>query len=301
MSEASSSGDGLNKKTLSADVIAALNYVRLFSGTKIVAKIGGSVLQDDAVLQSICQDVAAIRKVGVSIVAVHGGGPAISAELERRGVQWSFVEGQRVTTPEMMAAIETVLCGSVNRRLVRALHAAGLKAVGLSGADAGTLICRPADPQLGQVGSIERVNSALIDFVLAMQDELGARGVPVIAPVGVGRDGRAFNVNADWVASRLAAHYGVSKMVFLTDQDGILDSHGRLIPELDAGELEQMIEDGAVKGGMLAKARTILHALRHGVTHAHVINARRPGALVEELFTDRGSGTVCRARARGGA
>lgn len=285
--------------SLSADVIAALDYVRQFAGTKIVVKLGGSVLQDDGVLRSLCEDLAAIRKVGVSILTVHGGGPAINAELERRGIKWSFVEGLRVTTPEMMDVVEMVLCGSVNRRIVRALSSAGLKAVGLSGADAGTLICKASDSRLGQVGTIERVNSSLIDFALTMQDELGARGIPVIAPVGVGRDGRAYNVNADWVASRIASHYGVSKMVFLTDQDGVLGPDGKLIPEMDAGELEQMIEDGVVKDGMLAKARTILHALQNGVTDVHVINARRPGALIEELFTDKGSGTVCRLRSRG--
>jgi acetylglutamate kinase len=287
--------------SVSADVIAALNYVRLFAGTKIVVKLGGSVLQDDAILRSLCEDLAAIRKVGVSIIAVHGGGPAINAELELRGIKWSFHEGLRVTSPEMMSVIEMVLCGSVNRRVVRGLHAAGLKAVGLSGADAGTLICKQADPKLGQVGVIERVNSSVLDFVLGMQDELGARGVPVVAPVGMGRDGRAYNINADWVASRIASHYGVSKMVFLTDQDGILGPDGKLIPEMDAGELEQMIEDGVVKDGMLAKARTILHALQNGVTDVHVINARRPAALIEELFTEKGSGTVCRLRSRSGS
>jgi acetylglutamate kinase len=300
MSEKASSEKASSGK-VSADVIAALNYVRLFAGTKIVVKLGGSVLQDDEVLRLLCEDLAAIRKVGVSIIAVHGGGPAINAELERRGIKWSFHEGQRVTSPEMMAVIEATLCGSVNRRVVRGLYAAGLKAVGLSGADAGTLVCKAADPRLGQVGLIERVNGALIDFTLAMQDELGARGIPVIAPVGVGRDGKAYNINADWVASRVASHYGVAKMVFLTDQDGILGPDGKLIPEIDAGELEQMIEDGSVRDGMLAKARTIQHALQNGVTDVHVINARRPGALIEELFTEKGSGTICRLRSRGGS
>jgi acetylglutamate kinase len=148
------------------------------------------------------------------------------------------------------------------------------------------------------VGTIERVNTQLIDQILLMQDDLGFRGVPVIAPIGIGRDGLAYNINADWVASRIATQFGVTKMIFLTDQDGILDAKGQLIPELDAGELEQLIEDRVVEGGMLAKAQTILHALQNKVTNVHVLNAKRPSALIEELFTDKGSGTVCRLRAR---
>jgi len=283
---------------LSPDVISALKYVRQFAGTKIVVKLGGSVLQDDALLAAICEDLAAIRKVGVAVVLVHGGGPAINEELVLRGIEWSFVDGIRVTTPEMMDVVEMVLCGRVNRRIVRALNIAGLKAVGVSGADAMTLLCRRADERFGQVGEIERVGTQLIERVLEMQDELGHRGLPVIAPVGLGKDGLAYNVNADWAASRIATQLGVTKMLFLTDQDGILDNQGRLLPELDAGELEQMIEDGTVKGGMLAKARTILHAIRNKVTDVHVLNARRPNALIEELFTDHGVGTVCRLRSR---
>ena len=286
----------MNKVT--DQVTAALKYVRQFAGTRIVVKFGGSVLQDEVLLKSICEDMAAIRRVGVELLVVHGGGPAINAELKLRGIEWSFIEGQRVTTPEMMNVIEMVLCGQVNKRIVRALYLAGIKAVGFSGADAGTLICRRADERLGQVGVIERVNTQLIDHALGLEDELGKRGIPVIAPVGLGRDGSAFNVNADWVGSRVASALGVTKMIFLTDQDGILDANGKLIPELDAGELEQLIEDGVVRDGMLAKARTILHALQNKVTDVHVLNARRPNALIEELFTDKGSGTVCRLRSR---
>ena len=279
-------------------VISALKYVRQFAGTRIVVKFGGSVLQDEILLKAICEDMVAIRRVGVELLVVHGGGPAINAELKLRGIEWSFIEGQRVTTPEMMSIIEMVLCGQVNKRIVRSLYLAGAKAVGFSGADAGTLICRRADERLGQVGVVERVNTQLIDHALGLEDELGKRGIPVIAPVGLGRDGTAYNVNADWVGSRVASALGVTKMIFLTDQDGILDANGKLIPELDAGELEQLIEDGVVRDGMLAKARTILHALQNKVTDVHVLNARRPNALIEELFTDKGSGTVCRLRSR---
>jgi acetylglutamate kinase len=283
---------------LSSDVIAALKYVRQFAGTTLVVKLGGSVLQDDALLESICEDIAVIRKVGVAVVLVHGGGPAINEELKHKGITWEFVDGLRVTTPAMMEVVEMVLCGKVNRRIVRALTAAGLKAVGFSGADDATLVCKKTDERLGQVGTVERVGTQLIESVLNMQDERGVRGVPVIAPIGLGRDGLAYNINADWAASRIASAIGVTKMLFLTDQDGILDSDGKLLPELDAAEVEQLIEDGTVKGGMLAKAQTILHALNNKVTDVHILNARRPNALIEELFTDRGVGTVCRLRLR---
>lgn len=285
--------------TISRDVLAALGYVKEFTESTIVVKLGGSILQDDGLLGQICEDIALIRAVGVKVVVVHGGGPAINAALGERGITWDFVDGLRVTTPEMMTVIESVLCGDVNRRIVRALNHKGLRAVGFSGVDAGTLLCRAADKRLQLVGEIERVNTQLIDQILAMEDELGFRGVPVIAPIGIGRDGQPYNINADWAASRIASALGVTKMLFLTDQDGILDQEMKLIPELDAGEVEQLIEDGTVKGGMLAKARTILHAIQNKVTDVHIMNARRAHAIVEELFTDRGVGTVCRLRARG--
>lgn len=288
-------------KPVSKDVLAALTYVKQFSGSTVVLKLGGSILQDDDLLKQICEDVALVRAVGVKVVLVHGGGPAINEELVRRDIKWEFVEGLRVTSPEMMSVIETVLCGNVNRRIVRALNQTGLRAVGFSGMDAGTLICKQADKRLGLVGEIERVNTQMIDLVLGMEDELGFRGIPVIAPIGAGRDGQAYNINADWAASRVASALGVTKMLFLTDQDGILGSDMKLIPELDAGELVQLIEDGTVKGGMLAKARTILHAIENKVTDVHIMNARRAHAIVEELFTDGGVGTVCRLRSRGSA
>ncbi len=283
------------------EVLASLGYVKQFTGSTIVVKLGGSILQDDGLLSQICEDIALVRAVGVKVVLVHGGGPAINEELTRKAITWEFVEGLRVTTPEMMSVIETVLSGNVNRRIVRGLNHAGLRAVGFSGMDAGTLICKQADKRLQLVGEIERVNTQLIDLILAMEDDLGFRGVPVIAPIGAGRDGQAYNINADWAASRVASAMGVTKMLFLTDQDGILDQDMKLIPELDAGELVQLIEDGTVKGGMLAKARTILHAIQNKVTDVHIMNARRSHAIVEELFTDRGVGTVCRLRSRGGA
>lgn len=289
---------GVHVKTLKESVFSVLDYVHEFAGTTIMIKLGGSILQDDSLLDSIASDIWAAHSVGVRVVVVHGGGPSINQELERRKITWEFVDGLRVTTPEMMNVIEMVLCGQVNRRIVRALNKTGLRAVGFSGADAFTLMCKPTSKKLGLVGEIQNVNFQLIDQVLNMQDDLGRRGVPVIAPIGTDRTGQAYNINADWAASRIASQLGVTKMLFLTDQDGILDQDGKLMPELDAGELLQLIEDGTVKGGMLAKAKTVLYAVQHKVTDVHILNARRPHALVEELFTDAGIGTVCRLRSR---
>lgn len=280
------------------EVVATLNYVREFTGTRIVVKIGGSVTDDAELFESICNDLVTIRKVGVELILVHGGRQAINDELNRRSMPWAFVDGMRVTTPEMMSVIETVLCGQINRRIVRALNVAGLKAVGFSGSDANTLICKKASNELGQVGVIERVNPQLIETVVKLEDELGVRGIPVIAPLAVDRDGVVYNVNADWAASKIASQLGVTKMILMTDQDGILDGKGQLLSNLDAGDLEQLIEDGVAKDGTLARTQTVLHALKNRVPNVHVINARQPQALIAELFTDRGSGTVCRLRSR---
>ena len=283
--------------TPTRDVIATLGYVQQFAGQKLLIKLGGAALQDQALVSSICKDLKILRSVGVQVVVVHGGGPSINQELQARGIQWEFIDGQRVTTPEMMEVIEMVLCGLVNRRIVRALNAAGVKAVGMSGSDASTLSCKQASVKLGQVGLIEKVDTSIIHSILGtQQEEQGA--IPVIAPIGIGMEGEAFNINADWAASRIAQALGIRKVLFLTDQEGVLDAHGRLLTELDAAELENLIETGVVKGGMLAKVQTILHALRNGVTDVHILNARRPNGLIEELFTDRGVGTICRLRSR---
>ncbi len=281
-------------------VLTTLSYVKKLSGTTILVKLGGASLQDLDGCQSLFEDLAVMRSVGISVVAVHGGGPMINAELTRRGIPWEFIDGQRVTTPEVMEVIETVLGGTVNRKVVRALNLAGIPAVGLSGVEAATLSCRPAGPKLGQVGEIQEVDTSLIQSILQAKTKDGWGAIPVIAPIGIGIDRDTFNINADWAASRIAQSLGINKMVFLTDQNGILNEEGKVIPELDASELDLLIQSGTVTGGMLVKTRTILDALKNGVAAVHVIDGKRPHALVEELFTETGAGTICRLRSRGG-
>lgn len=279
-------------------VLSTLRYVKHHSGTTVLVKLGGASLQQNEIVTGIAADLQVLRSVGVSLVLVHGGGPLINAELSARGISWEFVDGQRVTTPEIMEVIESTLGGVVNRRLVRALNLAGIPAVGLSGIEASTLWCRPASARLGQVGDIQQVDASLLQSLLKAETKDGRGAVPVVAPIGVGPDGVTFNINADWAASRIGQSLGIRKVLFLTDQPGILGADGKVIPELDASELQLLTESGGVTGGMLTKARTILEALRNGVEAVHVIDGRKPHALVEELFTESGSGTICRLRSR---
>lgn len=279
-------------------VLDTLKYVRRFAGETVLIKLGGAALQDSSLITSLCDDLALLRSVGLRLVIVHGGGPSINEELTTHGIQWTFVEGQRVTTPEMMDIVEMVLCGSVNRRIVRTLNNAGVSAIGMSGSDSNTLQCKPAKAELGLVGQIESVEPAYLKSILESQTEAGKGYIPVIAPVGVASDGKALNINADWAASRIAQALEVKKIIYLTDQVGILDAQKQLISELDAAELENLIESQVVQGGMLAKAKTMLDALRNGVDDIHILNAKKPHVLVEELFTAGGVGTVCRKRSR---
>jgi acetylglutamate kinase len=279
-------------------VKSALAYVKKFSGTRILIKLGGAALQDESLVAALCEDLSLIRGAGVHVVLVHGGGPAINQELESKGIQWTFVDGLRVTTPAMMETIEMVLCGKVNRRIVRTFNQSSVRAIGLSGSDAGMLSCRPLRKELGLVGEVTEVRPAAIEAILRTQDD-GIGTIPVIAPIGVDENGQAYNINADWAAARIAEALDIDKMLFLTDQEGILGADGKLIQELDAGELEALIDEGVVKGGMLAKVNTVLYALKNGVRDIHIFNARRPHGLLEELFTERGVGTVCRLRATG--
>lgn len=278
-------------------VLSTLEYVKKLSGTALLVKMGGSTLKNIEEPNWVCKDLEILRSVGVSVVLVHGGGPLINAELKARGITWEFLDGQRITTPEMMKVIEMVLYGTVNRQIVRSLNLSGVPAVGISGVESSTLLCKTA-PALGKVGVIEHVDTSLIQSIMKTMARDGKGAIPVIAPIGISEKGDTVNINADWVASRVAQFLGIKKMVMLTDQDGILDKSGKVIGEMDASELDMLIESGVVQGGMLTKARTILNAIGNGVESVHVINGNREHSLLEELFTDNGAGTVCRRRSR---
>lgn len=254
--------------------------------SRVLIKLGGAALRDESVLETVTLALQEYRRYGYQVILVHGGGPAINAELTRRGISWSFVEGQRVTSPEMMDVIESVLCGDINRKLTRHLGAHGVPTVGFSGVDGKTLLCRQACEELGQVGAIEDVASAWIDGLLGLPNS----PVPVIAPIGVGLAGEAYNINADWAASHLAVSLGAEYLIFLTDQKGILDNQSQLMPEVSLDELQDLVESETVTGGMLTKTKTIIHALENGVKGVRIMSGHEAR---EGLWSDY-VGTWCR-------
>lgn len=253
--------------------------------SRVLIKLGGASLQDESVFEEITFALKQYLQFNYEVVVVHGGGPAINAELTRRGIQWSFVNGQRVTTPEMMDVIEMVLSGNINKKLVRYMNAKGLPAVGFSGADRQTLLCRQASEELGQVGVVESVQADWLNAFL----KPGQNTVPVLAPIGCGANGESYNVNADWSACALAAALGVNYLIFLTDQEGILDSNGKPYQTLSQSDLVHMLETGVVTGGMATKVRSILHAFNSGVSTVRVLNTK---SIRKGLWSDL-VGTWC--------
>lgn len=241
---------------------------------RVLIKIGGAALAESAALANVTHVVQAYRDLGYDVILVHGGGPAINEELRRRGIEWTFVNGQRVTTPLMMKTIEDTLCGNVNGKIVRHLNhtsgVVGLSAIGFSGADNRTLLCSAQSAELGLVGKIEEVNTAWIEEVLSIP----SKPLPVIAPIGVGVNGESFNINADRAAAFLAVGLKVDELIFLTDQPGIYDEEGEIIRTVDAEGLNNLIDAKIVTGGMLAKTQAVLHALNNGVSSVKVTNAR---------------------------
>jgi acetylglutamate kinase len=262
---------------------------------RLLIKLGGAALQDSSVAPNVCQDLKRLHQAGFEIIVVHGGGPRINQELVRRGIQWNFVQGQRVTTPEMMEVIEMVLCGQVNREIVHNLQRIGLNPIGFSGVDLHLLECRQLSPEWGQVGKIQNVNSAWIESLLSFQEIYKADPIiPVIAPVGIGRNGEVYNINADWAATYLAQALRVDRLLFVTDQNGILGREGDLIEELSSEQLEDLITTQVVYGGMLAKANAIQFALQHGIPRVSVLNGKQPEALVRLVLERNKLGTDCR-------
>lgn len=275
---------------LAGGVIAqGLGYVNAWKGKSVVVKFGGSVL--DAIGRStIAEDLALLKGAGIDPVLVHGGGPEITRMLERLGKPSTFVHGLRVTDAETMEVVEMVLAGRANKSLVSAITQAGGRAVGLSGKDGRMLLARKyeSDVDLGQVGEVAAVDPALVRAV----SEDGY--IPVIASIGIGADGTSYNLNADTAAGALAIAVGASKFILLTDVDGVYrDREARtLVSELRATEAESMTRDGTISRGMIPKVAACLDAIRGGVPSAHIINGTVPHALLVELFTERGIGTM---------
>jgi len=286
---------------LKAQILAeALPYIKRFHGKTIVVKYGGSAMTEPALQKSFAHDVVLLKLVGMNPVVVHGGGPQIEALLNRIGKKGEFVQGMRVTDAETMDVVEMVLGGAVNKDIVTLINQAGGKAVGLTGQDgsfihAKKLLLPDKDrPQqlldIGQVGEIDAIDPKVI-FAL----EQGGF-IPVVAPIGVGANGESFNINADLVAGKLAEILKAEKLVLLTNTPGVLDKDGKLLTGLTPKRIDALFADGTLSGGMLPKISSALDAARSGVKSVHIIDGRVEHALLLEILTDQGVGTLIRGK-----
>lgn len=272
----------------------ALPYIQRFVGKTIVVKYGGNAMVDDALTQEFAQDIALMKLVGMNPVVVHGGGPQIGALLEKLGIHSEFISGMRVTDAATMDVVEMVLGGAVNKTVVSLLNQAGGKAIGITGKDgdlirAKKMTMKDADGKvldIGFVGEVESVNRAVIDALVHSDF------IPVIAPVGVGADGQSYNINADLVAGKVAEALSAEKLVLLTNVAGLQDKTGKVLTGLTTAQVDGLIADGTIYGGMLPKIQCALEAVKHGVTSAHIIDGRVEHAVLLEIFTDHGVGTL---------
>jgi acetylglutamate kinase len=273
-------------------LVDALGYIQKFSGTRCVIKYGGAAMVKDSLKRSFCDDIRLLRSVGLRPVVVHGGGPEITRTLEKLGGKAEFVDGQRVTNAADVKVVEMVLTGSINTELVTLLNGNGSAlAVGVSGKDGGLIRARKLVQEgrdLGQVGEVTQVNRDFLEMLLQQGY------VPVVSPVGLGEDGQSYNINADNVAAEVAVAIGAQKLIYLSDVPGILKA-GELIGQLTGADLDALIADGTIKGGMKAKAKSILKVHCAGVQSVHLLDGRVPHSIIGELFTDNGVGSWIRA------
>ena len=282
----------------------ALPYMRRFAGQTFVVKIGGYAMGDASLRDLFAQDVVLLKQVGIHPIVVHGGGPQISAMLDRLKIKSSFISGLRVSDRETVEIVEMVLSGSINKQVVTAINRAGGVAVGLSGKDGNLIEARKLrrtarDPNsniervldLGFVGEPVRFNRQLLDSLATSEI------IPVIAPIGISADGDTYNINADTVAGCAAAALRASKLVMLTDVAGVLDKKGKLIATLTPASVGARLKGRTITGGMIPKLETCLAALKGGTAAAHILDGRLPHALLLEVFTEHGVGTMIAARA----
>jgi len=272
-----------------AVLVEALPYIRRFFDKTIVIKYGGSAMSDPELRASFAVDVVLLKYIGLRPVIVHGGGPQIGATLARLGRSSTFVDGRRVTDDETMEVVEMVLGGKLNREIVALVQQAGGRAMGLTGSDGGMLrVERQSEPDLGRVGRVVHVDPA------AIRAATDAGFVPVIAPIGVDAQGITHNVNADEAAGAIATALGAEKLILLTDVEGVQDAAGRLIRQLGVEEARKQIVEGTIRGGMIPKIECCVTALEGGVSSTHVIDGRMRHAILLEIFTDGGVGTLIR-------
>lgn len=270
-------------------LMEALPWIKHAWGRTVVIKYGGAAMTDPALRDAVAADIVLMKLVGVNPVVVHGGGPEISGFMDRLGMPVEFFDGYRVTTPEAMDVVKMVLVGKVNSELVSAINAHGPRALGLSGEDGNLVMATAKSERLGRVGDVISIDTTVLDNVI--EDGF----IPVVATVAAGDDGGSFNVNADLVAGQLAAALGADKCLFLTDVDGLyrdFSDKGSLISALTPQQAEEMIANDELEGGMVPKVAACVHALRGGVRRAHILNGTVPHAILLEVYTDEGVGTM---------
>ncbi len=278
----------------------ALPYIQRFHGRTIVVKYGGSAMTDEKLKESFARDVVLLKLVGMNPVIVHGGGPQIDDLLKRVGKKGEFVQGMRVTDAETMDVVEMVLGGQVNKGIVNLINRHGGSAVGLSGKDGGLIRAKkmmvrgPGDGDalidIGQVGEVEAIDPKIVQTLFANGF------IPVIAPIGFGSRGESYNINADLVAGKVAEILKAEKLVVLTNTTGVLDKDGNLLTGLTARKVDELFADGTIHGGMLPKISSALDAVRNGVNTCHIIDGRVPHAVLLEVLTSEGVGTLIRRR-----
>lgn len=271
-----------------ATLSSALPYLQRYDDAIVVIKLGGHAMGSDEAMESFARDVVLLRHVGVNPVIVHGGGPMINAMLEKLDIQSEFVNGKRVTDTATVEVVEMVLSGVVNKRIVQAINAQGGTAVGLSGKDANLMICEQTDSSLGYVGTPSQMNPKLL------QDLFANDVIPVIAPLGAGRNGETFNVNGDTAAGAVASALKADRLLLLTDVSGVKNAAGEVVTELKAGQIREMTREGTIAGGMIPKTETALDALHSGVRAVVILDGRAPNAVLLELFTEHGAGSLIR-------
>lgn len=266
----------------------ALPLLQRYDGATVVVKFGGHAMGNDADMDSFARDIVLMQQVGVNPVIVHGGGPMINEMLAKLGVKSEFVDGKRVTDAATVEVVEMVLSGRVNKRIVQAINAQGGKAVGLSGKDANLMICEQTNPDLGFVGTPVELDPSVLHTLFE------ADTIPVIAPLGAGRNGETYNINGDTAAGAIATALQADRLLLLTDVAGVKDQSGEVLTELTPTQIDALTKDGTIAGGMIPKTETALTAINGGVRGVVILDGRAPNACLLELYTDHGAGSLIR-------
>ena len=285
----------MKKQNMNRDWIAtartlseALPYLQRYDNSIVVIKLGGHAMGSDEGMEMFARDVVLMQMVGVNPVIVHGGGPMINAMLDKLDIRSEFVNGKRVTDQATVEVVEMVLSGTVNKRIVQAINAQGGKSVGLSGKDANLVVCDQTNPDLGFVGSPNRVDPSILHTLFE------SNTIPVIAPLGAGREGETFNINGDTMAGAIAGALSADRLLLLTDVSGVKNKGGEVLTEMTAQQIRDMTDEGTIAGGMIPKTETALHALEQGVRAVVILDGRAPNACLLELYTEHGAGSLIR-------